>query len=121
MNGAQPQIVSKRERGWAALCHGAAIAGFIIPFVGNILGPMLIWMLKKDAFPLVDDQGKESMNFQIMMSILYVASALLLFLVLGLLLLVGLGMYSLIMIAIATVRTMRGEIYRYPISVRLIK
>lgn len=103
------------------MCHGAAMAGFIIPFVGNILGPMLIWMLKKDEYSLVADQGKESMNFQIMMSLLYVASALLLFLVLGLLLLIGLGAYSLVMITIAIVKTGKGEFYRYPISVRLIK
>jgi hypothetical protein len=121
MNETHAPIAARQQRRWAALCHAAAVAGFIIPFVGNILGPMLIWMLKREEFPLVADQGKESMNFQILMTLLYVASALLLFLVVGLLLLIGLGVYNLIMISIASVKAGRGEAYRYPINMRLIK
>jgi uncharacterized Tic20 family protein len=49
---------------WAMFCHIAAFAFFIFPF-GNILGPLVIWLIKKETYPFVDEQGKESLNFQI--------------------------------------------------------
>ncbi|MBD3169044.1 MAG: DUF4870 domain-containing protein, partial [candidate division Zixibacteria bacterium] len=50
-----PQKV-RDERMWAMLCHISTFAGFVVPF-GNIIGPLVIWMIKKDEFPLVADQG----------------------------------------------------------------
>ncbi len=54
----------KDARTWAMLCHIGAFAGYIIPF-GHIIAPLVIWLIKKDESPFVDDQGKESLNFQI--------------------------------------------------------
>jgi len=60
---------SQLSRNWAMGCHLAVLAVYMgIPF-GNILGPLIIWLVKKDEFPLVDEQGKESLNFQISMLI----------------------------------------------------
>ena len=54
----------KEERNWAMACHLSALAGYVIPF-GNIAGPLLVWLLKKDEYSLVNEQGKESLNFQL--------------------------------------------------------
>src|SRR5688572_10608492 len=55
------------DRTWGMLAHLAALAGFIVPVVGNIVGPLIVWLTKKEQQPFVDDQGKESLNFQITM------------------------------------------------------
>ena len=111
---------SRDENMWAMLCHLTALAGFIIP-LGNVIGPLVIWLMRKDQYPLVDDQGKEALNFQISMTIYYVVAALLIIVVIGIPLLIMLGLFSLIMTIIATVKANSGERYRYPLSIRLVK
>ena len=116
-----PAAASNRDENmWDMLCHLTALAGFIIP-LGNIIGPLVIWMMRKDQYPLVDDQGKEALNFQISMTIYYIIAAILIIVIIGIPLLIVLGLFSLIMTIIAMVRANGGERYRYPLSIRLIK
>ena len=68
----------KQERTWAMLCHLGAFAGLIFPFA-NIFAPLVIWLIKKDESLFVEDQGKESLNFQISMTIYCVVAAILTF------------------------------------------
>ncbi|MCI0691316.1 DUF4870 domain-containing protein [candidate division KSB1 bacterium] len=110
---------TKDERTWAMLCHISTLAGFVIPF-GNIAGPLVIWMIKKDEFPLVDDQGKEALNFQISMTIYVIASIILIFLLVGLPLLIGLGLFDLIVTVIAAINANDGVKYRYPLRIRFL-
>ncbi len=111
---------SKEERNWAMACHLASLAGFIIPF-GNILGPLIIWLVKKEEFPLVDDQGKEAVNFQITVFLMGLVGALLLLVLIGFLVLPALAVYWLVFTVIAAMRSNEGESYRYPFTLRLIK
>ena len=115
------QLDDKQARMWAMLCHLAALGGFIIPFGGNIIGPLVVWLIKKNESPLVDENGKEALNFQISMTI-YLAGAFLLSLIgIGLLLLIPLGIANLILVVMACVKVNNGEAYKYPITIRLIK
>lgn len=118
--GGSAPVANKDQNMWAMLCHLSALAGFIIPF-GNVIGPLVIWMIKKDEFPLVNDQGKESLNFQISMTIYYIISAILIIVLIGILLLIGLALFSLIMIIIAMMKANEGVAYRYPMTIRFIK
>jgi uncharacterized protein len=118
--GTTPPVPNHDQNMWAMLCHLSALAGFIIPF-GNIIGPLVIWLIKKDEFPLVNDQGKESVNFQISMTIYYVVAAILIIVLIGILLLIGLAIFSLIMIIIAMIKANEGVAYRYPMCIRFIK
>ena len=111
---------SKEERNWAMACHLASLAGFIMPF-GNILGPLIIWLIKKEEFPLVDDQGKEAVNFQITIFLAGLIGVLLLLVLIGFLVLPALAVYWLVFIVIAAMRANEGESYRYPYTLRLIK
>ena len=115
----QVEITNKDEKMWGMLCHLSALAGFVIPF-GNIIGPLVIWMLKKDEFPHVNDQGKESLNFQISLMIYIIAAAILIIIAVGILLLIFLAVYGLVMIIIASLKANEGEKYRYPFTIRLI-
>jgi uncharacterized Tic20 family protein len=76
---------SKEEQNWAMFCHLAALSGFIIP-LGNILGPLILWLIKKDTMPLVDQHGKEALNFQITVLFAFIISAVLTLVLIGFLL-----------------------------------
>lgn len=107
---------------WAMLCHIAALAGCLIP-VGNIIGPLIIWQMKKAEFPAVDDQGKESLNFQITVTIGLLALIVLAVLTLGLLmpLLPIFGIVALVFTIIGGLKANKGELYRYPFAFRFVK
>ncbi|MBN2175949.1 MAG: DUF4870 domain-containing protein [Bacteroidales bacterium] len=107
------------ERMWGMFCHLSAMAGYIIPF-GSIVGPLIIWSIKKDEFPFVNEQGKEALNFQISMLIYFILSAFLILIVIGILMLIALAIFQLIMIIIASIRANNGESFHYPLAIRFI-
>jgi len=112
--------VPTNERTMGMLCHLSAFAGYIVPF-GNFIGPLIIWLMKKEEMPFVDDQGKESLNFQITVTIAMIVSAVLVLVVIGVFLMIGIGLASLIFMIIAAVKANSGEHYRYPLTIRFIK
>lgn len=111
---------SKDEKSWAMFCHLSALAGFIIPF-GNLIGPLIIWQIKKNEFAFVDDQGKESLNFQITVTIAAVVALILIVAVIGGFLLPLVGIAALIFTVIGGIKANDGVTYRYPFALRLIK
>jgi len=110
---------NKDERTWAMACHLASLAGYCIPF-GNVVGPLIVWMMKRDELPMVADQGKEAMNFQITVSIAYLLCIPLMFVLIGFFMLAALGVYSLILTVIAAVKANEGQLYRYPLTIRFV-
>lgn len=116
---AQPEL-SKDAKQWAMLTHLAAFAAFLIPF-GNIIGPLVVWQLKKDLGPFVEENGKEAVNFQITIAIVALVCTMLMFALVGFLLLPVLGLYWLILTIIAGVKANDGVAYRYPFTIRFIK
>ena len=110
----------KQERTWAMLCHLGTFAGYIIPF-GNIIAPLVIWLVKREESSLVDDQGKESLNFQISMAIYFTVSVLLVMIVIGIIFLIGLGIFEIVVVIIASIQANNGQRYRYPLTIRFIK
>jgi uncharacterized Tic20 family protein len=110
----------KDARTWAMFCHIGAFAGYIIPF-GNIIAPLIIWLIKKAESPLVDDQGKESLNFQISVTIYAFIALLLTLILIGYILFPALVVFDLVMVIVAAVKVNEGEKYRYPLCIRFIK
>ena len=117
--GSEVTISSKDEKMWGMLCHLSALAGFVIPF-GNIIAPLVIWILKKEEFPFVDDQGKEALNFQISITIYFVIGIILVFVAIGIVILPLIGLFALIMIIVASIKANDGVKYRYPLTIRLV-
>ncbi|PWK16339.1 DUF4870 domain-containing protein [Tumebacillus permanentifrigoris] len=111
---------NQEARTFGMLCHLAALAGYVIPF-GNIIGPLIFWLLKRDQHPFVDQQGKEALNFQISVILYLIVAGILCIIFIGLLLLPIIGVASLVFIIIAGVRANSGESYRYPLTIRFIK
>ena len=112
--------VNKDENMWAMFCHLSGLVGFVIPF-GNVIAPLIIWTLKKDEYPHVDDQGKEALNFQISITVYILLSVLLIFVVIGIPLLIILGLFWLIMTVIGAINANDGNKYRYPFTIKFIK
>jgi uncharacterized Tic20 family protein len=124
---APPPGSESQARMWNMLCHLSALAGFVIPF-GNILGPLIIWQIKKNEFPSVEIHGKAALNFQITVAIAAFAAGVvavvlsffcvgyLLFPVVGLIVLAG-----IIFAIIAGLKANNGENYKYPYSFEFVK
>lgn len=113
-------VIAPEERTMGMLCHLLALSGLIIPF-GNIIGPLVIWLIKKETMPFVDDQGKESLNFQISATIYIVIATLLCAVFIGFLLLPVVGIGAVVFTIIAAIKANDGMFYRYPFTIRLIK
>ncbi|MEO1068432.1 MAG: DUF4870 domain-containing protein [Cyanobacteria bacterium J06638_6] len=115
------QLDSNPEsRMWAMLAHLSALSGFVIPF-GNILGPLIIWLVKRDEMAFVDDQAKEALNFNISMTIYATVAGVLVLAVVGLLLLPVVLIVWLVLAIMAAVKANEGIAYRYPLTLRLVK
>jgi len=118
---ATPDKIQSESRLWAMLSHLTALCGFIgIPF-GHILGPLVVWLIKKDQYPLVDDQGRESLNFQISMTIYGIVAGLLTLVFIGFILLGALIVADIVLVILASIEANKGVAYRYPLTIRLIK
>lgn len=112
-----PVPASREERTWAMVCHLITLTGFFIP-LGNIIGPLVIWLIKKEQYPLVDDQGREALNFQISILIYLIASLILLFVLIGIVLLPIVLIFDLVMTIVAMIKANDGVAYRYPLTIR---
>ena len=113
VSATEPEI-SKDARMWAMLCH---LLGFFTCFIG----PLIIWLIKKDEDAFVDNQGKEALNFQITVLIAMFVSGLLSFICIGALLGFAVCIADLIFCIIASIKANDGVAYRYPVSIRFIK
>jgi uncharacterized Tic20 family protein len=97
------------------LCH---LLGIFTWF----LGPLIIWLMKKDSSPFVDDQGKEALNFQIAAGVACLLCTPLLFIpCLGIILFFAVHLTRMVFGIIATIKANQGIAYRYPVTFRLIK
>lgn len=108
------------ERQWAMFAHLSALIGLVIP-LGSILGPLVIWLIKKDTMPLVNDQGKEALNFNITVAIAAMVGWILMFVLIGFLVLAAVFIAWLVFVIMATIKANEGVTYRYPFTLRLIK
>lgn len=128
LNAVPPELreMDQQARTMGMLAHLAALAGYMIPF-GNIVGPLLVWLIKKDEMPFVNDQGKESLNFQItVMGLVLICTAIGIatcgvgFVITGPLM-VGIGIVALVFSIIAAVKANDGVYFRYPFNLRFIR
>jgi uncharacterized Tic20 family protein len=115
-------VPTKDERMWAMFCHLAALAGFVVPVpFASVIGPLVVWMIKKDEYALVDDQGKEAVNFQISVALYCVLCLPLVFVLIGVFLIGALSLFGLICVIVAAMKANDGEPFHYPLCIRFIK
>ena len=109
------------ERRWAAFCHLAAFCGVLIPFFGNVIGPMVLWVLKREEYPLVNEQGRNAVNFQLSMTIYGLCSLPFCLIAIGFAALFILVVVNIVCVIKAAVAASNGQPWEYPITLELIK
>ncbi|TAA08040.1 DUF4870 domain-containing protein [Pseudoxanthomonas winnipegensis] len=127
-----PGTPSAEDRQWALFAHLSALLGGLLTSgwlasLGCVIGPLIIWQIKKDTLPFAADQAKEALNFNITVAIIMLVLTLIGLVTLGigfivtgpLMLLVGVA--ALVFIIIAAIKSNNGEAYRYPFAFRFIK
>lgn len=115
-----PPVPNKNEQTMGMFCHLLAFAGYVFPF-GNIIGPLILWSVKRQEMPFVESEGKESLNFQISVTLYTLISLVLCLVLIGLFLLPAVLIAEIVFVIIASIKAANGESYRYPLCIRFIK
>ncbi|NBV87571.1 MAG: DUF4870 domain-containing protein [Verrucomicrobia bacterium] len=116
----------KSARTWGMLCHLAGLSGCFLPWFAHIAGPLLVWLLKRNDHPFIDQQGQESLNFQISMAVYsLIGSVLLALTIIGLWLipffLGALYLLNIVGIVWASIRSSEGTSFRYRFIFRVLR
>ena len=123
--------ISADERQWAMIAHISALLCYILTSgwagsAGGFLGPLIVWLIKKDTMPFVAQQAKEALNFSITICIAFAVLFAFSIVTLGIGLLIALplmlviGLYAIVYTIIASMKAYEGVAYRYPLALRLI-
>lgn len=105
---------------WAMFTHLSALCGFIgVPF-GHVVGPLIIWLIKRDGNPTLDAHGKEALNFQISLTIYAIVSCILMLVLIGFVLIFVVVIAGLILTIVGAIKASKGELYRYPATIRFL-
>jgi len=113
-------LPTQDERTWGTVAHLAALAFFVMPF-GNIIGPLVVYLAKRDHSAFVAAHAKEALNFNITFLLAALGCILLLWFSIGILLAAILLVFWLVMTVVAALQANEGVAYRYPFTVRMVK
>lgn len=116
----QGQELSQDERNMGIAVQVSSFAGYIIPF-GSILGPFIVWLMKRDEMPFVDECGRNCINFKISLMIYMMISAVLMFVGIGFLLIGVLAIVDIVFTIIAAMKASEGVSYKYPMTIKFLK
>ncbi len=106
---------------WTILCHASALLGVFLHFPGHVLGPLVVWLAKRDDSPELDAHGKESLNFQLSMLLYTVISAVFCLVLIGFVFIAILWVVNAVFVIIASIQASDGKLYRYPMTIRFIQ
>ena len=112
---------TENERTWGMLAHLSALAGVVIWLLGCVLGPLVVWLARRDQSEFVAAHAREALNFNITVVLAAVICLALMVVFVGFILGTALFIGWLVLTLIAAIRASEGELYRYPFSLRLVK
>jgi uncharacterized Tic20 family protein len=110
----------EEARQWAMFIHLSLLAGFVVPF-GGLVAPIVLWQVKKDEMPGIDEHGKNAVNWMISHIIYIAISIVLILVVVGIFTLIAVCVVGVIFPIIAGIKASKGEVWRYPMAIRFIK
>jgi uncharacterized Tic20 family protein len=102
------------EKNLALIMHVLSLVGF------SLIGPLIVWLVKKDESAFIDAQGRELLNFQLIFLIYFLVSFVLCLVLVGFFLVGGLALASLILTIIGLIRATEGKIYRFPVTIKML-
>jgi uncharacterized Tic20 family protein len=112
--------VDQAVRNTAVAAHLSSFVGLVVPF-GSVIGPLAVWLTRRDRDPFIDDAGREALNFGISIAIygsLLLVAALML---VGIPLLIVGVIAWVVLASLAAAKVSQGQAYRYPLTMRLIR
>jgi uncharacterized Tic20 family protein len=116
-----PQATNSSDlRTWCVLCHATALTGLFFHVLGFLLGPLIVWLIKRGDASEIDAHGKESLNFQISMLIYHAIAFVLCFILIGIPILIALWVLDIVLVIVASMKASEGKLYRYPFTIRFI-
>ncbi len=105
---------SSESRGWAVAAH-------LLPLLAlSFVGPLIVWLIKREDDPFVEEHSREALNFQISVLIYGIVSAILILLIIGIFLLIALGIFAVVAAVVAAIKAANGDDFRYPLTIRLV-
>lgn len=107
-------IPTQDEKNLALIMHVLSLVGF------SLIGPLIVWLVKKDESAFIDAQGRELLNFQISFLIYAIVCIPLCFVLIGIPLLIVVGLASFILTIIGLVKATEGKIYRFPVTIKML-
>ena len=113
-------------RYWAMGAHLSAIAGALVGGVASFVGPLVVWLVRREDDPFAAEHGREALNFNLTVLLVVVVGMILGFVTIGIgfivigPLLLVLGVLWLIWTIQATIAASNGQPYRYPVTIRFI-
>ncbi|MEI6277819.1 MAG: DUF4870 domain-containing protein [Verrucomicrobiae bacterium] len=120
----QPAPGGITEQQWILFLNLSALAGLVIPSLGHILGPLIIWLVKKPESAAIDAAGRNVLNFQISWTIWMVVSVVLAAfgscLVVPIILPFAAGIAWLVFVIIGSVKASNGEAYTFPLTIKML-
>ena len=112
--------VDQAVRNTAVAAHLSTFAGLVVPF-GSVIGPLAVWLTRRDRDPFIDQAGREALNFGISIAIygsLVLVAALML---VGIPVLIAGVIAWAVLASLAAVKASQGQSYRYPLTMRLVR
>jgi uncharacterized Tic20 family protein len=118
-----PGVLTPDEKNWALAAHMSALIQ--LTGVPSLVGPLVVWLIKRDTMPFVNEHGKEALNFQLTQWIVLIGACFLSFTCIGAIIAIPLAIvdlvFLLVMAVVAGLKAGNGELYRYPLTWRIIK
>jgi uncharacterized Tic20 family protein len=107
-------IPTQDEKNLGLIMHVLSLVGL------SLIGPLIVWLIKKDESAFINLQGRELLNFQLSILIYALICVPLCFILIGIPMLFAIGIASLILTIIGLVKATEGKIYRFPLTIRML-
>ena len=112
--------VDPQVRNTAVAAHLSTFAGLVVPF-GSVIGPLAVWLTRRDRDPFIDQAGREALNFGISIAIYGVVALVGALMLVGIPLLVVGVIAWVVLASLAAAKASQGQAYRYPLTLRLVR
>src|ERR1700676_2272393 len=109
--GVNATDAASNVRTWNILCHASALLGVFLHFPGHLLGPLIVWLAKREDSPEIDAHGKESLNFQISMLIYNAIAVVFCLVLLGFAFLAVLWVLNAVFVIVASIQASDRKFY----------
>jgi uncharacterized protein len=112
--------VDQEIRNTAVAAHLSTFAGLVVPF-GSVIGPLAVWLTRRDRDPFIDQAGREALNFGISIAIYGLVALVAALMLVGIPLLIAGVIAWVVLASLAAAKASQGQTYRYPLTMRLVR